>query len=424
MVNSCKRGYKKFKGNCKKIKSSVRNSKKDYTKFIWVAIGIALITVFVYGGTHGWFKSTFVAGDIINLLENPPQQIPGQTCTLSISPPLIISGQSIIGKITTTPNQFCEVFGKYQGQWQKVFEGTADNLGRITKQETISLVGDFIFKGICGGCVTNEASLKVNPSPTNDNDGDGIPDSTDPDDDNDGYSDEDENAAGTDPLDPNSHPGQSSGFVCSDFCLSKGYIGGREVESCSYCNTIDEVCEVSLISLSTEVCCCKQDSVTLGCNDNDFTQTSFDTSIVFPGNCIDDLGQHNDECTVDGLLKEWSCPVSGDTCSHTFINCKSYLGADAVCSNGQCLSQPECTQNIDCLYSHGGGYVCRNDVCVEVTSGNCNQIVQDEGYQMGIWLPGGDYTTCSQFCEDNCANGCDGASTGGTWGYCCGYDCN
>jgi len=54
--------------------------------------------------------------------------------------------------------------------------------------------------------------MEIDPyplDPTNqpDTDGDGLNDGIDPDDDNDGFTDAQEEAAGTDPLDPNSIPG-------------------------------------------------------------------------------------------------------------------------------------------------------------------------------------------------------------------------
>jgi len=217
-------------------------------------------------------------------------------------------------------------------------------------------------------------------------------------------------------------------FDCNAFCIAKDYEDGRSVDDCSYCNLINEVCEVSgtPISINLEHCCCRTEDFEIGCNDNDFTQTSFDTSIMFPGYCIDDLGQHDDACEPDGLLREWSCPEGGDTadtCSYTLLNCKSYLGDDAICNNGQCVIK-ECDVNIECSYIYGYGYVCRDNMCLEVTSGNCNSIVQDEGYEVGLWISGGDYIDCNAQCDSYCPTGCDTASTGGTWGDCCGYSCN
>lgn len=55
-----------------------------------------------------------------------------------------------------------------------------------------------------GSTVTEEVVITI----IRDTDGDGNPDITDPDDDNDGYTDVEEEAAGTDPKDANSHPSE------------------------------------------------------------------------------------------------------------------------------------------------------------------------------------------------------------------------
>jgi len=311
---------------------------KDYT-WVWFAI---LIVVVIYGGQQGWFTKT-INNEIIHQLENPVNPV-GVHCSLKLDKTSLESGEQITGTISDGKITFCEVYGKYDGVWQKIFEGTTNLDGQLIGSEYINLVGDFEFMAVCGSgedqCITNSVALTVN--------------------------------AVTD--------------------------GGDD----------------------------ESDDFVLGCNDNDFTQTSFDDSIMFPGFCIDALGQHDDSCDAEGLLEEWSCPEGGDTadtCSATYLNCKSYLGDDAICYNGQCVIK-ECDVNIECSYIYGYGYVCRDNMCLEVTSGNCNEIVQDEGYEVGLWIPGGDYIDCNAQCEDYCTTGCASSSTGGTWGDCCGYTCN
>jgi len=140
--------------------------KKDNTQMYWI-IGVIAIIVLAYGGSQGWFKSSLtIAGDTINQLEQPRTQIPGETCSISITPSIANSGDLITGTITASPRVFCETYAKYEGVWQKIWEGNTDINGRVTDSENIFLTGDFIFKAICGSCITNEDNLKINPLPS------------------------------------------------------------------------------------------------------------------------------------------------------------------------------------------------------------------------------------------------------------------
>jgi Bacterial TSP3 repeat/Vacuolar protein sorting-associated protein 62 len=67
------------------------------------------------------------------------------------------------------------------------------------------------------GVPDSEDAFPFDPSESVDTDGDGTGNNADSDDDGDGFSDEEEIAAGTDPLDPDSHPGPPPGSpACSD----------------------------------------------------------------------------------------------------------------------------------------------------------------------------------------------------------------
>jgi len=150
--------------------------KKKNNKTNWI-IGIAIVA-FLYGGSQGWFgttTTTTIVGDTINRLEQAPIQLAEETCSLSISPSTIISGQLVTGNIQASPRVFCETYAKHEGVWAKVWEGNTDINGRVTDSENIFVTGDFIFKSICGQCTTNEASLTINPSIDSDcTDSDGI----------------------------------------------------------------------------------------------------------------------------------------------------------------------------------------------------------------------------------------------------------
>ncbi|MBU1173615.1 MAG: hypothetical protein KKD44_28940 [Proteobacteria bacterium] len=212
--------------------------------------------------------------------------------------------------------------------------------------------------------------------------------------DGDGFSDDDENEVGTDPNDPEDYPGHrvcgkiknpayqtscdqavscSSGTKCTfhmaggiggdrwcscdtttDFCtsLNKGYISGREVDSCSYCNTITEVCE---ININNDVFCCAKPTFEVGCNDIDFTKDDFDNSLKTSTSCTDDIATHVDSCS-SGLLDEWYCSDAMDSCKHTFYSCESMLGTGYYCLNGACMFNPDITTcDIACAGVTGPG---------------------------------------------------------------------
>ena len=57
------------------------------------------------------------------------------------------------------------------------------------------------------GVNDNQDAFPDDPNESRDSDGDGLGDNADPDDDNDGFTDRDEKAAGSDPLDASSVPG-------------------------------------------------------------------------------------------------------------------------------------------------------------------------------------------------------------------------
>lgn len=135
-------------------------AKKKDNKTMWI---IVALIIFAYGGGQGWFKSDVTINSTTQgQLNSPPSTT--ETCSVSISPSVITAGDSVTGTLLASPRVFCETYAKYGGVWAKVWEGNTDINGRVSATETMNLVGDYIFKAICGSCITNEATLVVNPT--------------------------------------------------------------------------------------------------------------------------------------------------------------------------------------------------------------------------------------------------------------------
>ena len=146
--------------------------KKNFFKsnINWIIPSILLIIVIIIIGLFvaGVIKlpqstlTTVTDTTIIEKLNNPTN-IPGVSCSLSVTPGVITAGDLITGKIKAEKNTFCEVFGKHEdGEWLKFAEGTTDSLGNLQATDNFWVDGDFTFKAVCGDCVTNDASVKVN----------------------------------------------------------------------------------------------------------------------------------------------------------------------------------------------------------------------------------------------------------------------
>jgi hypothetical protein len=86
----------------------------------------------------------------------------------------------------------------------------------IDAETQISFEWEYSFTGGGGYQVYTDGSSFIQFPIALDTDGDGVPDTIDSDDDNDGYSDEKEISAGTNPLDPQSHPSGDGGSSSDD----------------------------------------------------------------------------------------------------------------------------------------------------------------------------------------------------------------
>lgn len=145
-------------------------AKKDNQQALIIILAIA-VGFLIIGGQKGWFKggTTYITTSnttITNLLNAGEEG----SCTLSINPNTITSGDTIVGMITATPNTLCEIYGintaSITPAWIKVAEGTTGANGKISVTDTFGIVGKFNFRAICGKCVTNIESLTVNPITT------------------------------------------------------------------------------------------------------------------------------------------------------------------------------------------------------------------------------------------------------------------
>ena len=231
---------------------------KNNKTFIAILIVGAIL---IYGASQGWFFnisnfSTYNQQTVPNP-NNLQNQYSGYSVSISLTPTTICIGQTTIGNINSNiPNGVCSIFVKSgSGTWTFYSNANLDANGDYSATSPIlTIPGVINFIAVCcdsqGNCkMSSQINLMVNTC--GDNDGDGILDNIDPDDDNDGYLDTEEIIAGTDPLDPNSHP--TSG--CNEQCILEGYASGRgPFESGSSC-VYPEVIKY-LAGESGLICCC------------------------------------------------------------------------------------------------------------------------------------------------------------------------
>jgi len=124
-------------------------AKKDNGKLI---IGIAIVlAALIIAPNLGFF--TIINQETLEQLENTA--IPDSTCSLSLDKNVITSGDIITGKIENGANALCSVYGNLDDTgWIKIGEGTTDAFGELSVTDTLNIPGTFIFRAICGDCVT------------------------------------------------------------------------------------------------------------------------------------------------------------------------------------------------------------------------------------------------------------------------------
>lgn len=315
---------------------------------IWKIIGIiALIFVIMWGYQNGKF------GDIKNyfstynqIVPNPnnlPNEYTPYSVVINLVPTSICVGQTTTGSINSNiPNGVCSIFVKSgSGTWTFYSNANLDANGDYSAVSPIlTIIGPINFVAVCcdaqGNCkMSNQLILNVNAC--GDNDGDGIPDNIDPDDDNDGYMDEEEIIAGTDPLDPNSHP--TSG--CNAQCVLEGYTGGRgpfvSGSECSYPEVIEY-----LSGESGLICCCTPSSTI--CYDSDSSLSPFEEQLKTLGYCSDSTASYTDHCyegtnsLIEYYCSPTSVPQSEKSCDFVSYNCPGMVpGSHCDVATGRCV---------------------------------------------------------------------------------------
>ncbi len=140
-------------------------NKNDKTIY-WV-LGIAFLIVLLYMGKQGMFQSQFALNqDTINQLDTAKEQ-PGTDCSITFSRSIINAGDTVTGTINDGKNTQCGIYYRIDsGAW--LFGGivTTDSNGRYTETRTPDIAGTYDFAAICGTCITNQATLVVNPVST------------------------------------------------------------------------------------------------------------------------------------------------------------------------------------------------------------------------------------------------------------------
>lgn len=201
-----------------------KKQKKLVQNIVWVSIAVIFIGVFIWGGTHGWFKS-------LSIFQQPPQtpypdkvtEYLTYTANLNLQPNNICSGDLVTGTIVSNIyNGLCSIFVDAGAGYVLFANVNLDATGRFSQAGRVDPLGTSTFIAVCcdasGNCkLSNTQTLVVRSCDT---DGDGVPDEFDNDDDNDGFTDEEEIEAGTDPKDPYSHPGEEDEgeeeILCTD----------------------------------------------------------------------------------------------------------------------------------------------------------------------------------------------------------------
>lgn len=129
-------------------------------------LGVTLIVAFIVGGNSGWFSPKItnikvINETVINILKE--KDVIGASCSARITPTTIISGNEVTGTIVANPSTSCDIYIRGGTDWYFVVNGVTGTNGILTFTDNVYDVGTFEFRAICGTCVTNRATLIVNP---------------------------------------------------------------------------------------------------------------------------------------------------------------------------------------------------------------------------------------------------------------------
>lgn len=338
------------------------------TTTIWLAgnwLKLAILLVLV----GGFVSIYFLFPNIINQF-----QFQGNTqfdilkssddCTIELDVRNACMRDTISGTITNGKNANCIVGINYNsGIWRELDVVKTNFIGTYTQSHTVYNAGEYIFAAICTyndiTCRTNNAYLTVTPCPgPGDSDGDG-------------WSDDEEDAAGTDPDNPQSNP---SGEVPDniddedDETLTYTCGQGSDVDQCSGTCPSGYVCSGVYFPGDYDACACIDDFTVHpdwkpnGDYHNPMEQweepddslcVDSDGVDVFTFGTTTYLGiSYPDSCHVG-----WSYAVDEYVCIDDVAVKKEIQCPNTDCMNGKCTVGTTTVYN-QCLnlgYANGGG---------------------------------------------------------------------
>ena len=149
----------------KKKKKSTRARKKESSINTNLIIGIALIAVLIYGGTHDWFKgitSMSVTGDTTTQLNYADIDGTGG-CEISTDKDAYYCGQWVKATLQDGKNTKCYIFiNKDNSEWEYWGDITTDDNGEAIKQGPVNEAGNYKIRVLCENqCISNLLDINV-----------------------------------------------------------------------------------------------------------------------------------------------------------------------------------------------------------------------------------------------------------------------